>query len=74
MQREKNQIDGNNSKPTVIRGAFFQNTSCNFQLPPFFVASHFSDKQQNWAGYSFAFALFTHYSVSLPDPRLLKAQ
>ena len=70
---KKNQIDGNNNKPTMIQSAFFQNISCNFQLPPFFVTSHFSDKQLNWSDL-LAFAVFTHYSVSVPDPQLLKAQ
>lgn len=74
MQRKKNQIDGNNNKPTKIQSAFFQNISCNFQLPPFFVTSHFSDKQQNRSDSYFVFAVFSHYSVSVPDPHLLKAQ
>lgn len=74
MQRKKNQIDGNNNKPTMIQSAFFQNISCDFQLPPFFVTSHFSDKQQNWSDSYFAFAVFIHYSVSVPDPQPLKAQ
>lgn len=73
-KEKKNQIDGNNNKPTMIQSAFFQNISCDFQLPPFFVTSHFSDKQQNWSDSYFAFAVFIHYSVSVPDPQPLKAQ
>lgn len=70
----KNQIDGNNNKPTMIQSAFFQNIPCNFQLPPLCVTSHFSDKQQNLLDSYFAADIFTCYSVSVSDPQLLKAQ
>lgn len=70
--RGKSQIDGNNNKPTTVQSASFENISCHFQLPPFFVTSPFSDKQLNQSDRDFA--VLTQHSVSVPDPPLLKAE
>lgn len=64
----KNQIDGSKT----VQSAFFENISCRFQLPPFFVTSPFSDKQQNQPDTDCA--VLTQHSVSVPDPPLLKAE